>query len=132
LPNATIALASTTINGDAAVSVGGTIAVSPGSSVINAAIAVPAGGLLRLNGNNGFADLTTNTSLSNAGTIELTGTSWAGRLSVGGTLLNGPGGTLRSGGAGTGHGGNEQPGHGVGRAVDLNAASADHQTATIR
>ncbi len=97
LANGVLSLANTTINGDGGLSNVGSLFVTPGSNVIHAAVGIGVGGLLRLNGNNGFADLNVIGALTNAGTVELTGTSWSGRLTVtGGSLVNAATGTVHS------------------------------------
>jgi hypothetical protein len=78
----------------------GTLQAAPGTNVLNGAVTNVSGALLRLNGNNGFADVTIANGFTNNGMIELTGTSWAGRLSVGSptaaTLVNAAGATLQT------------------------------------
>ncbi|HEY7685960.1 MAG TPA: hypothetical protein VH833_07650 [Gemmatimonadales bacterium] len=131
LANGAINLTSTTINGNGTLSIAGTLTVSPGTSVINAGVSVGAGGLLRQNGNNGFADLSVTGGLINAGTVELTGTSWAGRLTVaGGSFVNAVPGTLQSvasvGNVFTGVLDNQGAVQ-VDGALTFNGVSADHQ-----
>ena len=97
LANGVVNLTTTTINGDGTLSTLGSLFIAPGSSVIHAAVGVGPAGLLRLNGNNGFADLGVIGGLTNAGTVHLTGTSWAGRLTVaGGSFTNSATGLLQS------------------------------------
>ena len=131
LTNGALNLTSTTINGDGTLTTAGTIAILPSSNVIHAAVGVGAGGLLRLNGNNGFADLSIAGALNNAGTVQLSGTSWAGRLTVtSGAFQNAPTGTLQSqasvGNVFTGVLDN-QGALQVDGLLTLNGVSADHQ-----
>ncbi len=65
----------------------GTLLVLPGTSAINGPLTQA--GTLRLNGNNGDAALVVDQAFTNSGTLELTGTSWSGRLTVtNGALTN--------------------------------------------
>jgi hypothetical protein len=94
LPNGVLTLAGATVTGGGTLVSGGAIVVNPGGSVINATVAISAGGSLTLNGNNGFADVTTSGQLTNSGTITLTGSSWAGRLTAP-SLANTPTGVVQ-------------------------------------
>ncbi len=61
--------------------------IGPGNSAIEVQFAQA--GTLRLNGNNGDAALVVDQAFTNSGTLELTGTSWSGRLTVtNGALTN--------------------------------------------
>src|SRR6185503_4805404 len=74
----------------------GTIQSNPGTNVFNGSFANQAGALLRLLGNNGNASLTVASGFTNFGTIEQTGTSWGGHLTVTtGALTNASAGILR-------------------------------------
>jgi hypothetical protein len=99
----------TLLNGGLSVPVtvqsGGTVLVH-GAVTIGGAITMPAGAMLRLMGQNigGTAALTLSSTLTNAGTIELTSTSGhAATLSMpaGTTLANASGGQIRSLASGT-------------------------------
>jgi hypothetical protein len=134
LANAAVNLTTATINGGAGganVANSGTITVSPGGSTINGTVVINSGGQLVQNGNNGFADLSVSGTVTNAGTIELTGTSWGGRLTVsGGALQDQVGGTLQVV-AGTGNtltaALNNQGTVQVDGPLTINGASATHQ-----
>lgn len=132
LANGVLNLTGTTINGDGTLSNVGSLFVTPGSSVIHAAVGNGVGGLLRLNGNNGFADLGVIGGLTNSGTVELMGTSWGGRLTVtGGNFQNAPTGTLHSAAsAGNAYTGvlDNQGAVLVDGPLSLNGVSTDHQS----
>jgi hypothetical protein len=116
----------------------GTVEARPGTNLLNGAVTNAPGALLRLNGNNGFADVTVANGFTNAGSIELTGTSWAGRLTVGSPtpaiLLNAVGATLQT----VGGSGNvltavldNQGTVLVGGPLTLNAAAAGHNNSGL-
>ncbi|MGH9892297.1 MAG: hypothetical protein ACREA0_10005, partial [bacterium] len=98
LAGRTLTLTSCTVN--TSLDNSGTVLATPGTNFLNGSFANQAGAMFRLNGNNGFADVTVASGLTNAGTIELTGTSWAGRLTVGtptiATLVNASTGLLHT------------------------------------
>ena len=74
----------------------GTIQSNPGTNAFNSTFANQTGALLRLLGNNGTASLTVASGFTNLGTIEQTGTSWGGSLTVtAGALVNASSGILR-------------------------------------
>src|SRR6185503_15502790 len=81
-----------------------TIQANPGTNTVNGAFVNQSGALLRLQGNNGAATVAFATAFSNLGTIEFTGTSWGGVLTVAsGTFMNSPGGQIHVvGGVGNG------------------------------
>ena len=73
----------------------GTITVLPGTSNLNGA--VTQAGTITQNGNNGDAVLVVANGFTNTGTMELTGTSWEGVLTItAGTLTNSATGTIQT------------------------------------
>ena len=90
-----LTLTSTTVDGTGILTNNGLTTVLPGNSAIEVQFAQE--GMLRLNGNNGDAFLVVDQPFINRGTIELTKTSWSGRLTVNnGTLDNGTSGIVQA------------------------------------
>ena len=93
-------LTNTTVDGTGSLNNGGLLTVLPGTDNID--VPFTQSGSVVLNGNNGNAILTVANGFTNAGTIDLTGTSWAGVLNVSaGTLTNGAGATIQATGGST-------------------------------